>query len=153
MKKLQLISGIIIMVFAALICLETSKLSFGTIRTPGPGFLPFGYGALLFFLATIFVLKSGFKAGAFSDSASALWSGLKWKRIPYTLAVLLVYALLLDRLGYLVCTGILMVYLFWEKGMRKGSIAIITGIGVSIITYFVFKKLLSVQLPSGYLGF
>lgn len=152
MKKLQLISGIIIMVFAALICLEASKLSMGTPKNPGPGFLPFGYGILLFSLATIFTLKSGFKVGALSDSAGTLWYSLKWKRVPYILASLLGYAFLLDRLGYLLCTGILMVFLFWGEGGKRRSIAIIGGLAVTIVTYTIFKGLLKVRLPSGFLG-
>lgn len=152
MKKLQLISGIIIMVFAALICFESSKLSMGTAKTPGPGFLPFGYGILLFSLATIFVLKSGFKVRTTGDSAGAFWYGLNWKRVLYILGSLLGYALLLDNIGYLGCTGILMISLFWGKGGRRRSIAIIGGLAVTIITYTVFKGLLKVQLPSGFLG-
>ena len=152
MKRLQLISGMIIMVYAAFLCFGAMKLSVGTPRTPGPGFLPFGYGALLFLLATIFVLKSGFKDGMSHESPKVLWSGLKWKQVPYTLAFLLGYALLLERLGFLICTWTIMIFLFWGKGIRRRSIAFFGGLGVAIVTYAVFKGLLKIRLPSGFLG-
>ena len=151
MKYLQLISGMIIMAFAALICFESSKLSFGTPGRPGPAFFPLGLGAILFLLGLIFVLKTALTARRMSDSARALWAGLRWKQIPYTLALLLGYALLLDRLGYLICTWVLMAYLFWGKGAKRKGIAIIGAMMVSVISYMIFRGVLKVRLPWGLL--
>jgi putative tricarboxylic transport membrane protein len=154
MRRLQVITGIIIMVFAALICLGASRLNFGTPRQPGPAFLPLGYGALLLLLAAIFVIRSGFGKGvpAYSASASSLWHNLAWQRVLMTLAALLGYALLLERLGYPLCTWILMALFFWDKGVRRGSIAIISGLAASIASYILFNDLLKVRLPSGWFG-
>ena len=89
MRKLQLISGIVILAFAALICFGSSKLTFGTPGRPGPGFFPLGLGTILFLLSLIFVLKTALTGRRISDSARALWTGLRWKQVPYTLAPLL----------------------------------------------------------------
>lgn len=151
MKKLQLVSGMIIIAFAALICFESSKLSFGTPGKPGPGFFPLGLGTILFFLGLFFVLKTAFMRGGISVSARTLWTGLQWKQVPYTLAGLLGYALLLDKLGYLICTWILMACLFWGKGAKRKGIAIIGAMMVSVISYMIFRGLLKVRLPLGLL--
>ena len=151
MKNLQLVSGMIIMAFAALICFDSSKLSFGSPGRPGPGFFPLGLGILLFLLSLTFVLKTALKWGGISDSARALWTGLRWKQIPYTLAALLGYALLLNRLGYLICTWILMTYLFWGKGAKRKGIAVIGAMIVSVMSYMIFRGLLKVRLPLGLL--
>ncbi len=151
MKKLQLVSGMIIMAFAALICFDSSKLSFGTPGRPGPGFFPLGLGILLFLLSLTFVLKTALKWDGISDSARTLWTGLRWKQIPYTLAALLGYALLLNRLGYLICTWILMTYLFWGKGAKRKGIAVIGAMIVSVMSYMIFRGLLKVRLPLGLL--
>ena len=151
MKKLQLVSGIIIMAFAALICFDSSKLSFGTPGKPGPGFFPLGLGTLLFLISLTFVFKTALKWGGISDSARALWTGLRWRQIPYTLAALFGYALLLDRLGYLICTWILMTYLFWGKGAKRKGIAVIGAMIVSVMSYIIFRGLLKVRLPLGLL--
>src|SRR4030043_1290040 len=119
MKKLQLVSGMIMMAFAALICFDSSKLTFGTPGRPGPGFFPLGLGVILFFLALAFTLKIILKWEGDSNPAWTLWTGLRWKQVPYTLAALLGYALLLNWLGYLVCTWILMTYFFWGKGAKR----------------------------------
>ena len=151
MNKLQLISGMIIMAFAAVICFESSKLSFGTPGRPGPAFFPLGLGAILFLLGLIFVLKTALAGRTMSDSARALWAGLRWKQVPYTLALLLGYALLLDRLGYLICTWVLMTYLFWGKGAKKKGLAILGAMMVSGISYIIFRGMLKVRLPLGLL--
>jgi len=152
MKKLQLISGMIVMAFAALFCFEGSKLPLGTPRQPGPAFLPLGYGILLFIISTIFVIKSGFRKGVAGDAAGAPWHGLKWKRVPYVAVGLLGYAFCLESLGYLVSTAILVVTLLWVGGVKRSSIVICGGLAITIATYILFKSLLKVRLPSGFLG-
>ncbi|MFB3884821.1 MAG: tripartite tricarboxylate transporter TctB family protein [Thermodesulfobacteriota bacterium] len=151
MKKLQLLSGLIIMAFAALVCFDSSKLTFGTPGRPGPGFFPLGLGSLLLLLSLIFVFKTAFKWNGISDSARTLWAGLRWKQIPYTLAALLGYALVLNRVGYLICTWILMTYLFWGKGTKRKGFAIIGAVIVSVISYVIFRGFLKVRLPLGLL--
>lgn len=153
MKKLQLASGIAIVVFAAVICFEGNRLSFGTPRNPGPGFLPLAFGITLLFLAVLFVLKTILDREKTSDSEESPWSGLPWRQVPFTVAVLLGYALLLNRLGYLLCTWILMVFLFWGEGTKRKGYAIIASLVVSVASYLIFKGLLKVRLPSGVLGF
>jgi len=150
-EKIQLISGIIIMAFAALICFESRNLFLGTLGKPGPGFFPLGLGIILFFLALIFILKTAFKWEGASDSARVLWAGLQWKQIIYTMAALLGYAILLEKLGYLICTWILMTYLFWGKGKKRKGIAIIGAIIVAIASFIIFRTLLKVRLPLGIL--
>ncbi len=139
------------MVFAALICFESSHLPFGTPGKPGPAFFPFGLGALLFLVSLIFVFKTTFQKERTSDSARALWAGLRWKQVPYTLAFLLGYALLLDRLGYLICTWVLMTYLFWGKGAKRRGMAVLGAAMVSVISYMIFRGMLNVRLPMGLL--
>ncbi len=151
MRKLRITVGLVIMAFAALVCFESSKLSFGTLRRPGPGLFPLGLAAPLFFLALMFVLKTGFKR-SHKDYTGTLWEGLQWERVPYTLASLFAYTLLLEHLGYLVCTWILLGWFFWGEGVKRRSIAIVGSLTASVVTYIVFKRLLGIQLPSGFLG-
>jgi putative tricarboxylic transport membrane protein len=151
MKRLQLAGGIIIMAFAALVCFDSSRLSFGSPGRPGPGFFPLGLGTILFLISLTFVLKTALKWEGASDSARTLWAGLRWKQIPYTLAALLGYALILNRLGYLICTWILMTYFFWGKGTKRRGSAILGAMIVSVISYMIFRGLLKVRLPLGLL--
>ena len=151
MKRLQTISGIVIMVFAAVVYFEGRRLPFGTLRNPGPGFLPLGFGIVLFFTAMLFVLGTVFKKGGPGDPMGAPWKGLQWKKVPYTLAALTVYALLVDRIGFIICTASLMAALLWGSGARRRLMAVIAGSAVAIASYVLFRSLLGVQLPPGLL--
>lgn len=99
----------------------------------------------------MFVLKTGFKR-SHKVYTGTLWEGLQWVRVPYTLASILAYALLLEHLGYLVCTWILLGWFFWGEGVKSKCIAIVGSLTASVVTYIVFKRLLGIQLPSGFLG-
>ena len=151
MRRFRMIAGLVIMAFAAFIYFASSKLPFGTLRKPGAGLFPSGLSALLFFLALMFILKTVFKESP-KDCPGTLWKGLQWQRVPYTLAGILAYALLLEHLGYFVCTWVLLGCLFWGEGIKRKCIAIVGALTVSVVTYLVFKRLLGVQLPSGILG-
>jgi len=153
MKKLQIMSGVALMAFAAVICFELRNLPFGTPGVPGPAFFPLLLGIALFSLALLFTVKTALGEGVLTDSARTLWAGLQWKQVPYTLAALLGYALFLDRLGYLICTWVLMVYFFWGKGAKNKGIAIIGALLVSVISYVIFRSMLKVRLPLGLLRF
>ncbi|MBI1912699.1 MAG: tripartite tricarboxylate transporter TctB family protein [Deltaproteobacteria bacterium] len=152
MRKLHIIAGVLIMTFAGVFYLKARQLSFGTIRSPGPGFVPSALGTILFLFALIFVLKSVFKRSLVHDTGNP-WEGMDWKRIPFTLAILLGYALFLDHLGYLVCTSILLGILFWGEGVWKKWVAIVGSPIIAIASYVLFKRLLGVQLPWGFLTF
>lgn len=150
MRKPHVISGLVLMLFGILICFQAAKLPFGTSRSPGPAMLPFGAGALLFLLAAIFLLTSRPAGGRSTrEPADALWRGLDWKRVPCTLAALFAYGFLVERLGYIVTTSLLMVYLFTGKGPRRWFVAIGAGLGVAIVSYVLFEVMLKVRLPSG----
>ena len=152
MKKLHLIAGVILMLFGAFTCLQAAKLSFGTSRSPGPAMLPFGAGVLLILLAAIFLVASERNKEQPTEPARALWRGLKWRRISSTLAALLIYAFLLEGLGYIITTSLLMVFLFWGKESKTRLLAVGAGVGVSILSYVLFGTMLKVHLPSGLFG-
>ena len=153
MNLLQLTGGVVIAVFAALVCFEANKLSFGTSRSPGPGFLPLAGGVILFLLSLLFVLQTALKREGPSSAEGSPWSGVQWQQVPATLAFLLVFALLLQRLGYLICTWLLMTFLFWDRAAKRKHYAAIMALAVTVVTYMIFKGLLKIRLPAGVLGF
>lgn len=153
MNILRLTSGIVIAAFAALVSFEASKLAFGTSRSPGPGFLPLVCGIVLFLLSLLFVLQTILKREGPSSAEGSPWSGVQWQQVPATLAVLLAYAILLQRLGYLICTWILMTFLLWDRAVKRKHYVVIASLAVTVVTYVIFKGLLKIRLPVGVLGF
>jgi hypothetical protein len=124
-------------------------LKLGTPSDPGPGFLPFGTGALLGILALVHLLKVSVVVSN-GKNEEFLRQEVKWRSTIVVVLAVLVYALLLPYLGYLIATFILMVVLFSLNDYRKWSLAIPASLLVIGITYLVFHVWLKVQFPSGY---
>ena len=69
-----------------------------------------------------------------------------------TIAGLLVYALLLEALGFLLCTILLVLYQTRVIQQHHWLRNIATAVIFSLVLYFGMTKLLSVKLPAGVLG-
>jgi putative tricarboxylic transport membrane protein len=134
--------------FSCVICVESYKLGLGTYSSPMAGFFPFLVGILLGGLATIALFSAIFMPGS-SDKYEII---IPVKRIlPLSLAVL-AYALLLDKLGFVISTFILVAFLLRVLEGKSWWITISVAIAVSFFTQFFFKGFLRVQLPQGFLG-
>lgn len=111
--------------------------------------MPFGTGLLLL----LFSLPALFKEGREEKREEGPWVGPYWKRVITTIISLAVYALILTRLGYLLSTLLLMVFLFWTPEYKKWTVILIKAMLSVGITYFVFDRWLDCQLPKGIFGF
>jgi len=150
MKRHQILSGGFLLFFGAIICWEARKLDMGRIVKPGPGFFPFWLGLFLVFVAAALIIHDRRINPA--EPAPALWKGRQWNKIICVLGVLLLYAFFLEFFGYLVATFFLMFFLFRSVEKQKWGVVISGSIISSLLTYFLFKVWLQVQLPTGLLG-
>ncbi|HSR12126.1 MAG TPA: tripartite tricarboxylate transporter TctB family protein [Thermodesulfobacteriota bacterium] len=131
------------------ICAGAVGVKLGTPSDPGPGFLPFGAGALLGILALAHLLKT---SSAARKATRPPGQEVKRGRSVSLAVAVFVYALVLPHLGYLIATFILMVVLFSIYDRRRWIVAIPASIAVIAVTYVVFHMWLKVQFPSGYFG-
>jgi putative tricarboxylic transport membrane protein len=131
------------------VCTGAVGLKVGTPSDPGPGFLPFGTGALLGLLSVAHLLKVS--VTPFKQEADGhLWMGLKWQRSVSVAVAVLFYALLLPHLGYLITTFLLMAVLFSLFDRRRWGVVVLSSILVIAVTYLVFHVWLKVQFPAGF---
>ena len=75
-----------------------------------------------------------------------------WIRIGATLATLAGFALVLEHLGFLLSTFLLMVCLLRAIEAQSWGKIITVALATSLITYGLFARLLGVPLPAGVLG-
>ena len=130
-----------------------STLEVGTANEPGPGLLPLIAGILVACLSLVIFLKAVVVKTSEKWSLSKSWEGSNWLKLFYTIAALLIYAALLETVGFLFMTLLLLVFIFrWVEPQKWGLT-----IGLSILAsggaYLVFDRLLQAQLPKGFLGF
>jgi hypothetical protein len=131
------------------VCTGAVGLKVGTPSDPGPGFLPFGTGALLGLLSVAHLLKVSLTSVE-KETAGNLWQGLKWQRSVSVAGAVLFYALLLPHLGYLITTFLLMAVLFSLFDRRRWGVVVLSSILVIAVTYVVFHVWLKVQFPAGF---
>lgn len=151
-RKYQLGSAVAFIVLGAGFAFEAQKLKLGRISRPEPGFFPFWLGMAMMAVAVLFFIQVYRKAAGFGGRESSLWHGVKWTKALFSLLAMLGYALVLERVGYLLTTFILLALLFRHVGSQNWRLTILGSMGTSFFTYLLFKVWLQVQLPGGFWG-
>ncbi len=104
---------------------------------PGPGFFPLVLGVIVATLAAVNIVRPEVERIDLPQL----------RRILLILGALAVYALLLEPLGYVVATALLLGILFGALAERRRWWQPVSALAVSFATYYVFRLLLSVPLP------
>jgi len=150
-KKSDLITSIILLAFSAYLIIESLTMSINAEYGPGPGFFPLGLGIILAILSIALIIeninpKKKDKASPFKNKAGILRSGL-------VIAGLVFYALVITKLGYLLTTLILVLYLMGVVARDKIKTTVITAVCVTLMLFLIFDVALGVRLPKGPFGF
>ena len=152
MNKNDRMSSGVWLLFSGYICVESLRLPLGSFRDPGPGFLPLLVGILLAALTLVSFFQA--RPGKAPDSREPWYPRQRWKNLIGILCALLAYAGILDVLGFLISTFLLLVFLFRSSlEPRSWPWAIGGSLIASISCYVVFELWLRTQLPKGFLGF
>ena len=153
MENRDRISSLVGLVLSVSICIESFRLpiGIGTWRYPGPGFFPFGAGIIMGCLCLGLYLKAA--RTRLGKGEESWYVEARWKKLILILAILLSYALILDRLGYVISTFLMLFFLFRFVEVQRWPITIAGSLIVSLASYGVFDKWLKMQLPKGIWGF
>ena len=108
---------------------------------PGPGLLPLALGVVIVVLAAVSFLRPEVRHIELPQ----------FRRILLILGSLVVYALLLELVGYVVATALLVGFLLIVLGERFRWWQPVMAVGVSLATYYVFRVVLGLPLPPGLL--
>ena len=146
------LSGFFWLGISVFVCVESYQSDIGSFQFPGPGFLPFWAGIALGSFALILLAKTWLEKEE-EIKISDLWRGKEWDKVILVLISLLMYAILLPRLGYLIATLGLLTLLFCVKGKQRLLIHGVSALITVLATYIVFFVWLKVPLPRGILGF
>lgn len=152
MKRYQTGSAIFLLLFGAFICFEARKLEVGQITEPGPGFFPFWLGFALIISSLALTIKSSKEKRERSSLSAGMWNGLHWGKVLFCLTILVLYACLLENVGYIISTFLLMLLLFRAIGGQRWLLVVLGSIITSFATYALFRLWLQVQLPVGLWG-
>jgi putative tricarboxylic transport membrane protein len=149
MRRSTIAASLILAGLAGLILFEASRLAFGSIRVPQTGFFPSILATLLLFFSIALLLQTRRQTGG--ESREPPIKSEAWIRISITLAAMLGFALVLEKLGFLLSTFTLMLLLLRVIEAQKWSRVIAVAFATALISYFLFARLLNIPLPAGVL--
>jgi putative tricarboxylic transport membrane protein len=142
----DLVSALFWLAVAIFAAVQGVALKLGSLSRPGPGFFPFWGGVVLGLLSLVLLVNSLKK--------HAFWSlsGLRSSKLLVVVGALLGYLLLLEVLGFVVVTFLLLVLLFRleQRGWVFSAASALVG---AFSSYVLFRLWLKTQLPAGPLGF
>jgi putative tricarboxylic transport membrane protein len=150
MKRTYIIANLIWLILSVAICVESWRLSIGGFHQPGPGFLIFFAGALLGILSLISLIQCLKER---EPEGPKIWAQVNFLKFGLLVGVLFLYTILLPKLGFLLGTFLLLLFLFRvvePYRWRKVFFASLLTIGV---IYGFFVIILESRLPKGLLGF
>lgn len=150
-KQIRKVEGSFWIGMGVLICLLAWKSKIGSFREPGPGFVAFISGIFVSMIGLVIGLSELLSKISLRSSTdlNQTFSIASWPRLIYTIVLLLSYALLLNTLGYILTTFLVMWGLFYDREKSRwvsSGLASLASVGV---TYLVFQVWLRCQFPRG----
>lgn len=133
--------ALICLAFAAAVGFQAYRLDTGTLDQPGPGLTPLLYASALAVLSAILLLRSHTATENFAID-------LRWRPVLSILAILLLYGLAIEWLGYLICTFVVTALLARTAGVRWVGTLVLAG-ATTMAVNLLFVRWLAVPLPIG----
>lgn len=141
MRKLDLILGFILVAICGVFYFMISRL-------PSKATLyPLFVTTILLILTLIHIAITYFKK---ADSEANVFKDLELKQLLFVLGASGLYVGLINIIGYVISTIIYIVAVLFGLNVKKSN-SVFISVGFSIIVYVVFKILLKVPLPRGFI--
>jgi putative tricarboxylic transport membrane protein len=144
----EVLSGALLAALGVYIFLQSRAWDYYTVDGPGPGFFPSWYGVAMVVLSLALIVSRlrNPKAGTSIDWRSAARALGTWAAFALAVA-------LMGPLGFLTSFALLTFFtvavVFKRPLTTAGATAVLTALGF----YLIFPLALSIELPTGFLGF
>ena len=146
--KSHCIIAIFWLLLSVYIAYASYQLGLGTGGKPGAGFFPFGTALAI---GAIALLRLSGISHETSEIKTAT-TGDEWKKIFYVVAGMLAYALLLDSLGFVITTFLLLAFYLKYVAAQAWRLSVSFAVIAALSAHLFFDVLLHAQLPRGLLA-
>ncbi|HEU5321058.1 MAG TPA: tripartite tricarboxylate transporter TctB family protein [Methylomirabilota bacterium] len=140
------VAGAALAALALAVLAASRALPLGSLRHPGPGYMPVVLALVLAALA-VAVLASGGRAPRLGAVG---WA--EWRHALAIAAACAFAAWALERLGYRLTVGVVVAVLVGAVERRGPVTALVVAAGLAAGSFFLFSTLLRVPLPRGPFG-
>jgi putative tricarboxylic transport membrane protein len=132
------------------ICAESYSLGLGSYHNPGAGFLPFLTGAVLAILSLLLLILA--RRSRKGVSGEIPFEKVRWATVGLVLAAMLIYAVVLEVLGFLIATLLFLTFVLRTVAQKEFYLVGLVAVVTALATYAVFQLWLKSQLPKGIFG-
>jgi putative tricarboxylic transport membrane protein len=146
MFSIDRVAGIALVLLSIAVLVASRGLPLGTLRTPGPAYMPVVLALLLLFFGLLLVAMRG--------SSAPLWT-VRWHEWRHAVAIVIVvvfFAYALERLGYRLSVAAALVFLLGAMERKSVLFTLVFSVAVAAASFFIFSTLLKVPLPRGPFG-
>ena len=151
MRRANITVALVFVSLAVFLLFEAGRFNFGTVQVPQTGFFPKTLIILLLLLSLVLLVQALRQKAVEQGGVKIANEG--WIRIASTLAIMIGFALVLEWLGFLLSTFLLMVLLLRAIEAPRWSKVFTVALMTALVSYGLFAWLLGVPLPAGILGF
>ena len=148
MQKNDLYSSVALCLTGLAFMVGGLRLGFGSLHTPGPGFMPMIVGGALSSLSFVLIVLT-LMGGPLRGRLTFWQENGNWRKIFFAFLSLIFFLVFVNYLGYLITTSLFLIYLLRFIGKRAWGSSVLVGVIASVASYFVFKVVLEVRLPIG----
>lgn len=142
------VTALLALALAAYIVFEGKAMGLGHPSNPGSGYIQFWTGLIMCGLALTQLVHS-LLPSANKASLGSVFADIRWGKVLYVMALLVAYTAVLDYLGFITATFILMVVLFKTVEPQGWVVSIIGSALTTLVAWGVFVAWLGTQLPAG----
>jgi len=152
MKKADQWSGLVLFIIAVVIFCASTLLPYGNIHNPGPGFFPLWLGVLLGAMSIGLFLQVTWQKEGARILGEILEEKIRWGKVLVVIIVLVLYGFLMDYVGFLIITFLVMAFLLRAIEPQSWKAVIGWAVVGSVGSYLVFEVWMKLRLPKGFLG-
>lgn len=155
MEKSDRVFSIICMGLSFWLIVESLNYKIIKGYTPGPAFLPFWTGVILFIFAIALIMETFSKKKGKENGKKdrILPPRTSLYRLGYIMLVTAGFAVVMNFLGFTITTALyVMTILFFLEGFNATK-SIIAGLAFGFCFFLIFQYWMDVSLPIGFWGF
>ena len=139
------VTSLLALAVSGFILFQGIELGLGRPNDPGSGFILFWTGAIMTGLSGV-VLGKSLLAGE-GMGLGAPFVGLRWGKVAYVVALMLLYAAVIETFGFIASTLALLLVLFKTVDPQSWRVAILGSALTTLGAWAVFVAWLGTQLP------
>ncbi|HEY7553209.1 MAG TPA: tripartite tricarboxylate transporter TctB family protein [Candidatus Binatia bacterium] len=149
MRRNDLWAAGFLLLLGFLATLESWRLVLGEVGKPGAGFFPFYLALGLTITSFALVVRSFVGRAAERGSSPGPLDAKAVGKIVWLVSGLILYAFAFEKIGFLLSTFLVMVFLLRAIAAFAWRLTLGGSIAIAFLAYLVFKIWLQVQLPAG----